>query len=64
MIDPARSGGVCVDLMVHDFDPLTAVLGPPRRVVARALRSGPHGAPQHCHAIVEHEHGEASPRAA
>ena len=24
MIDPARSGGVCVDLMVHDFDALAA----------------------------------------
>lgn len=59
MIDPARSGGVCVDLMVHDFDTLAAVLGPPRRVFARALRSGPHGAPQHCLAIVEHEGGEA-----
>ena len=50
MIDPARSGGVCVDLMVHDFDMLAALLGPPRRVFARALRSGPHGAAQHCHA--------------
>jgi predicted dehydrogenase len=59
MIDPAASGGVCVDLMVHDFDTLSAVLGPPRRVFARALRSGPHGAAQHCHAIVEHEGGEA-----
>ena len=59
MIDPARSGGVCVDLMVHDFDALSAVLGPPRRVFARALRSGPYGAAQHCHAVVEHDGGEA-----
>ena len=59
MIDPARSGGVCVDLMVHDFDMCAALLGAPRRVFARALRSGPHGAAQHCHAIVEHERGEA-----
>jgi predicted dehydrogenase len=59
MIDPERSGGVCVDLMVHDFDTLTAVLGPPRRVFARALRSGPHGAAQHCHAVLQHEYGEA-----
>jgi predicted dehydrogenase len=59
MIDPARSGGVCVDLMVHDFDTLSAILGPPRRVFARALRSGPYAAPQHCMAIVEHEGGEA-----
>jgi predicted dehydrogenase len=60
MIDPARSGGVCVDLMVHDFDAVSAVLGLPRRVFARALRSGPHGAPQHCVAVVEHESGEAA----
>jgi predicted dehydrogenase len=59
MIDQARSGGVCVDLMVHDFDALSAVLGPPRRVFARALRSGPYGAAQHCHAVVEHDGGEA-----
>jgi len=60
MIDPARSGGVCVDLMVHDFDAVSAVLGPPRRVFARALCSGPHGAPQHCVAVVEHKGGEAA----
>ena len=59
MIDPARSGGVCVDLMVHDFDALAAILGSPRRVFARALRSGAYGAPQHCHALVEHEGGQA-----
>jgi predicted dehydrogenase len=59
MIDEARSGGVCVDLMVHDFDTLSALLGTPRRVFARALRSGPHGAAQHCHAVVEFEGGEA-----
>ena len=41
MIDPERSGGVCVDLMVHDFDAVAAVLGPARRVFARAVRSGP-----------------------
>jgi predicted dehydrogenase len=60
MIDQARSGGVCVDLMVHDFDAVAAVLGPARRVFARAVRSGPYGAPQHCVAVVEHEGGEAT----
>ena len=59
MIDAARSGGVCVDLMVHDFDTLSALLGAPRRVFARALRSGPYGAAQHCHAVVEFAGGEA-----
>ncbi len=60
MIDAERSGGVCIDLMVHDFDAVAAVLGLPRRVFARALRSGPYGAPQHCVAVVEHEGGEAT----
>ena len=32
MIDPARSGGVCVDLMVHDFD---ALLGGARPAAPR-----------------------------
>ena len=46
-IDPAQSGGVAVDLMVHDFDQLNALLGPARNG-ARAVRAaGPHGAPQH-----------------
>jgi predicted dehydrogenase len=60
MIDQARSGGVCVDLMVHDFDAVAAVLGLARRVSARAVRSGPYDAPQHCVAVVEHEGGEAN----
>jgi predicted dehydrogenase len=60
MIDPERSGGVCVDLMVHDFDTVSALLGRPRRVFARAVRSGAHGAAQHCCAVVEHDAGEAS----
>jgi predicted dehydrogenase len=59
MIDAARSGGVCVDLMVHDFDAMASLLGTPRRVFARALRSGPFDAPQHCQAIVEHDGGSA-----
>jgi predicted dehydrogenase len=55
MLDPARSGGVLVDLMVHDFDVLGDLLGPARRVHARAAAGG-----RHVTALVEHERGEAS----
>jgi myo-inositol 2-dehydrogenase/D-chiro-inositol 1-dehydrogenase len=60
MIDPAVSGGVAVDLMVHDFDQVAAILGTPRTVYARAVVAGPHGAPQHVVATVACEGGCAS----
>jgi predicted dehydrogenase len=53
MLDPARSGGTPVDLMLHDFDLALALLGPARRVYARAAE------PRHVTAVVEHEAGEA-----
>lgn len=56
-IDPGQSGGVGVDLLVHDFDQLNALLGAPRTVHARAVRRGAYGAPQHMVAVTEHEHG-------
>ncbi len=40
MLDPDRSGGTLVDLMVHDFDLAGALLGPARRVHARASAGG------------------------
>jgi predicted dehydrogenase len=55
MQDTERSGGTPVDLMVHDFDVLNAVLGPARRVFARAAAGG-----RHVDALVEHERGHAS----
>jgi len=36
ILDPAQSGGLFVDLLIHDFDYLRWVLGPVRRVHARA----------------------------
>lgn len=51
MRDEARSGGALVDLAIHDFDVLGALLGPARRVYARAVAG-------HVAALVEHEHGE------
>jgi predicted dehydrogenase len=56
-IDPAQSGGVAVDLMVHDFDQLNALLGPARTVHAQCVRHGPHSAPQHVVAVTSHPGG-------
>jgi predicted dehydrogenase len=55
MRDPARSGGVLVDMMVHDFDVLNGLLGPARRVAATAVAGG-----RHVTALVEHERGRAA----
>jgi predicted dehydrogenase len=55
MADPAKSGGVPVDLLIHDFDQMNWLLGTPRRVFARA----PH--PDHVLAVVDYDnaHGIA-----
>jgi predicted dehydrogenase len=55
MRDPARSGGTLVDMAIHDFDVLGALLGPARRVHARAVADG-----THVTALVAHERGEAT----
>jgi predicted dehydrogenase len=55
MQDPARSGGVLVDMMVHDFDILNALLGPARRVQAALSAGG-----RHVQMLVEHETGSAA----
>ena len=55
MADTDKSGGVPVDLLIHDFDQMNWLLGTPRRVFARAPRS------DHVLAIVEYDnaHGVA-----
>jgi predicted dehydrogenase len=55
MRDAAQSGGTLVDLMIHDFDICTAVLGAPRRVHAVSAAGG-----RHVRALVEHERGDAA----
>jgi predicted dehydrogenase len=55
MLDPERSGGTLVDLAIHDFDLLGALLGPAGRVEARATAGG-----RHVIALVDHEHGPAT----
>jgi predicted dehydrogenase len=52
MRDPARSGGVPVDLLIHDFDQMNQLLGRPRRVYARLLQ------PDHVQALVEYDGAE------
>lgn len=59
MSDPAASGGATVDLLVHDFDQVAALMGAPRSVFAQAVQVGPHKAPQHVTAVVTCERGSA-----
>ena len=55
MLDPAKSGGVLVDMMVHDFDILNAVLGPAQTVVARAAADN-----RHFQMLLEHPGGNGA----
>jgi predicted dehydrogenase len=55
MGDPARSGGVAVDMMIHDFDISLALLGAARSVFAVAAADG-----RHVNAVVRHERGDAA----
>jgi predicted dehydrogenase len=52
MLDPAKSGGVLVDMLVHDFDILNALLGPAERVVARSAAGN-----RHFQMLLEHPGG-------
>jgi len=47
--DREQSGGTAVDLLIHDFDQMNALLGPPRSVYASEPEPG------HVQAIVEYE---------
>jgi predicted dehydrogenase len=51
MADPSQSGGVPVDLLVHDFDQMNWLLGRPQQVFARAVGD-------HVLALVEYDQGE------
>jgi predicted dehydrogenase len=53
MIDRSQSGGVAVDLLVHDFDQMNRLLGEPTRVFAREPTPG------HVIAVVEYHGAEA-----
>jgi len=49
--DRGQSGGTAVDLMIHDFDQMNALLGTPRSVFASEPEPG------HVHAVVEYADG-------
>jgi predicted dehydrogenase len=49
--DREQSGGTPVDLLIHDFDQMNALLGTPRSVYASEPEPG------HVHALVEYEGG-------
>ena len=49
--DREQSGGTAVDLMIHDFDQMNALLGTPRSVFASEPEPG------HVHAVVEYDGG-------
>jgi predicted dehydrogenase len=54
MGDASQSGGVPVDLLIHDFDQMNWLLGAPRRVYARAPE------PDHVLAIVDYDGAEGT----
>ncbi|OLC30076.1 MAG: hypothetical protein AUH31_05200 [Armatimonadetes bacterium 13_1_40CM_64_14] len=60
-VDPARSGGMILDLMVHDFDYARWVAGDVIRVFAKATQtSAPPGRIDHALAILTHRRGAIS----
>jgi predicted dehydrogenase len=60
-VDPARSGGMMLDLMVHDFDYARWVAGDVVRVFAKAAQaSGPPEGIDHALVILTHRRGAIS----
>ncbi len=59
MLDPSVSGGVAVDLLVHDFDQVASLVGTPTAVHATAITAGPFDAVQHVAVTLTCEHGRA-----
>lgn len=58
MHDPARSGGIVADLMIHDIDIARWVAGDLVRVYGTLLRPvGPNRSPTHAYAILTHASG-------
>jgi predicted dehydrogenase len=54
-LDEAQSGGIFLDLMIHDLDWVLWTFGPPQQVMARAGGPDPiHGAPRHAVAVLSY----------
>ncbi|MDD9955140.1 MAG: Gfo/Idh/MocA family oxidoreductase [Anaerolineaceae bacterium] len=61
LTDESRSGGLVLDLMIHDFDYAQWVAGPVESVHARSVRSREAGAPgDYCLALLQHRGGAIS----
>ncbi|MCY3718258.1 MAG: Gfo/Idh/MocA family oxidoreductase [Anaerolineaceae bacterium] len=61
LTDESRSGGLILDLMIHDFDYAQWVAGPVESVHARSVRSRGAGAPgDYCLALLRHRGGAIS----
>ena len=56
-LDPARSGGMILDLMLHDFDYARLLAGEVRTVYARSLQPEDAVSGDHALVILEHENG-------
>jgi predicted dehydrogenase len=60
-LDPAKSGGMMLDLMIHDFDYARWVAGEVESVYARSVRSRtPHAPDDYAIAILRHKDGALS----
>jgi len=59
ILDPQKSGGAAVDLLIHDFDMVSWILGKPKTVYARGLISQ-RGGLDHAFVVIEHEGGRVS----
>lgn len=61
LLDEMRSGGLILDLMIHDFDFAQWVAGPVESVYARSVRSREPDAPgDYCLALLRHSNGAIS----
>lgn len=58
--DPARSGGILYDTMIHDVDYVRWVAGEVTRVFAKVVSAGDGGAPTRAYAILTHRDGAIS----
>ncbi|HEY6739095.1 MAG TPA: Gfo/Idh/MocA family oxidoreductase [Actinopolymorphaceae bacterium] len=59
--EPARSGGIVGDLMIHDIDYARWIAGDVVRVFAKTMRPvGPYASPTHAYALLTHENGAIS----
>lgn len=60
-LDPSKSGGMMMDLMIHDFDYARWVAGEVASVYARSVRSrDPHAPEDYALAILRHQSGAIS----